>query len=289
MQQYYQDYLEPQIPYSKFRAKKNGVTITAYTSGKVLFQGQNAIEEANIWSKNAGSFKHSETSHESIKQTHYHESILIGSDEVGNGSYFGPLTVCAVYITPNQYPLLKELGVKDSKLLSDTQIRKLAWQIKATVKYHLTVCPPQKYNANIKRLNAVGIKVSLHNFTIQKLLLQLNPQEVNQLDGVLIDQFTSKKNYFNYLKNEKQPYTKQLIFEKKAESLHLSVACASIIARAAFLEQLERLGQAYQVSLPSGAGANVDAFGKQFVAKFGPQALEKTAKLHFKNTQKILQ
>ena len=46
LKNYYADYLlNKQVPYSEFSAKKNGVNITAYTSGKVLFQGKNAQQE----------------------------------------------------------------------------------------------------------------------------------------------------------------------------------------------------------------------------------------------------
>ena len=40
---------------------------------------------------------------------------IVGSDEVGTGDFFGPMTVVAVYVDAKQIPLLKELGVKDSK------------------------------------------------------------------------------------------------------------------------------------------------------------------------------
>ena len=288
---HYQSSLQSPVPYSIFRAKRNGVTITAYQSGKVLFQGALADDEAQQWthlSKGDSTTTRKNPLTKDSRSQNYSQKVLIGSDEVGNGSYFGPLTVCSVYLTPNQFPLMQELGVKDSKLLSDHQIRDLAKQIKSCVTYHLTICPPDKYNAHIDRLNAVGMKVSLHNFTIQKLLEKLDDKEKEELDGILIDQFTPAASYLKYVKRETHPYTKDLIFEKKAESLHLSVACASIIARAAFLESLETLGRPYHTTLPSGAGANVDAFGRRLVAQYGPEVLEKTAKLHFKNTQKIL-
>ena len=40
--------------------------------------------------------------------------------------------------------------------------------------------------------------------------------------------------------------------------------------------------------LPSGGGANVDAFAAKLIKKFGPDVLRETAKLHFKNTEKAL-
>lgn len=53
---YYTDYLlNKKVPYSDFSAKKNGISITAYTSGKVLFQGNNAEQEAARWGNATGS------------------------------------------------------------------------------------------------------------------------------------------------------------------------------------------------------------------------------------------
>ncbi len=287
MQQHYKSNLIQSVPYSIFRAKINTVTITAYTSGKVLFQGSHAEEEAQKWSS-----QHVHTDHQEFPKksssNRYNQLTLIGSDEVGNGSYFGSLTVCAVYLSPEDFELARELGVKDSKLLTDRQIREIAWQLKESFTHHLTICDPNKYNQNIDRLNAVGIKVSLHNFTIQRLINKLSPEQLSNLDGVLIDEFTSEKNYTKYVLKETNPYRKHLYFEKKAESIHLSVACASIIAREAFLSSLERLGKEFGIILPSGAGTNVDRIGKQLVQKYGSDILTQLAKVHFKNTQKIL-
>lgn len=290
MKAHYAPYLTPPVPYSHFRAKKNGVTITGYTSGKVVFQGVNIDAEVALWQNQAATPTKKTTQSLSTLPKNFAQWTVIGSDEVGNGSYFGALTVAAVYVSPQQVELLQTLGVKDSKLLSDTQIKELAWQIKLCAPHHLTVCSPQKYNEAIINggMNANSIKVSLHNFTIQKLVAKLVPTQKDALQGVLIDQFTTPNNYYKYLKQESNPYTESLFFAQKGESEHLAVACASIIARAAFLESLETFGKPYNVTLPSGAGANVDQFGKQLVAKHGADALLNTAKLHFANTKKIL-
>lgn len=49
MKAYYRSYLlNKQIPYTSFAAKRR-TTITAYTSGKVMFQGTNAAIEADKW------------------------------------------------------------------------------------------------------------------------------------------------------------------------------------------------------------------------------------------------
>ena len=290
LKNHYSNNLVNPVPYSEFRAKVGNVTITAYTSGKVLFQGNGAEDESAKWS-NLGSKAPSKSKTKESKQElpqGFANWTIIGNDEVGNGSYFGALTVVSCYLPKDKQALIKELGVKDSKELSDPQIRELAWQIKEIIPYHLTVCNPIDYNRGVGKLNANGIKVSLHNFTIQKLVQKLTKEQLNNLEGVLIDQFIPEANYLKYLKNEASPYTENLYFVKKGESHHLAVACASIIARDAFLESLDTLGEPYDGTLPSGAGVNIDQFAARLIKKNGIAVLDKTAKTHFKNTQKAI-
>jgi ribonuclease HIII len=44
---------------------------------------------------------------------------MIGTDEVGNGSYFGGLAVVASFVRPEDHAFLKSLGVDDSKKMTD--------------------------------------------------------------------------------------------------------------------------------------------------------------------------
>lgn len=296
MKDHYASYLQKPVPYSSFRAKVNGITITAYTSGKVLFQGQDVNQEAKKWQAGESSQTKENQGKPDSKITSNKEDIpynisqltLIGSDEVGNGSYFGALTVCAVYLDQERQTLLQELGVKDSKALSDRQIRKIAQDIKYTVPYHLTIVNPKKYNQLNKKYNANAIKAKVHNYTIQQLLAKLSPEEIDHLQGVLIDEFTPKTTYYRYLKNDPNVYQGKTFFIRKAESIHLAVAAASIIARDAFLSSLEKLGRPYNMTLPSGAGRAVDLVASDLIIKNGENSLTETAKLHFKNTQKAI-
>ncbi|HFP9170081.1 TPA: ribonuclease HIII, partial [Enterococcus faecium] len=155
MKAYYRSYLlNKQIPYTSFAAKKDGTTITAYTSGKVMFQGTNAAIEADKWGeaqdKQAKPAKTASSLPKNISQL-----SVLGSDEVGNGSYFGPLTVCAAYVKRDQLAELRKLGVRDSKELKDSQIIQLADILKKTIPYKLLVLSPEKYNEIQPKYNAV--------------------------------------------------------------------------------------------------------------------------------------
>ncbi|PMB83730.1 ribonuclease HIII [Dolosicoccus paucivorans] len=294
LHRHYQNQLIKPVPHSLFRVKTtNGVTITAYKSGKVLFQGNKAIQEASQWEQVSSVSTPSSKSNTKAKLSpqelpaNFSSWTIIGSDEVGNGSYFGPLTVCAVYL---DRPLIKKaqlLGAKDSKQLTDQRIRQIAAQLKQDIPYALTICTPTEYNQLNQTLNANAMKVHLHNLTIQQLYQKLSKDQKDSLQAVFIDEFTSPKRYKEYLKKETNPYQGKMLFARQGEGKHLTVACASIIAREAFLTSLEELGKPYGLTLPSGAGANVDRIGRQLVKDYGRHMLPSVAKMHFANTNKI--
>lgn len=280
LKNYYADYLlNKKVPYSEFSAKKNGTSITAYTSGKVLFQGKNAEQEAARW----GSSDPSATKTSSSLPKNFASLAVLGSDEVGNGSYFGPLCVCAAYADKEHLDALKRLGVKDSKMLTDDQIRKMATAIKELIPYRLLVVSPEKYNEIQPKYNAVRMKVALHNQAIRLLLDQIAPTKP---EAILIDQFTSEANYMKYVKQESQRIEQKIYFVTKGEQYHLSVAAASIISRASFLDELDKASLELGTKVPSGAGKPSDELAAKLLRQGGIDLLSKFAKLHFANTEK---
>lgn len=283
MKQTYRTFLLPKkVPYTSFIAKKNGTTITAYTSGKVMFQGTNAEKEASIW----GTFQATATKNKKTATTLPPDLpylSVLGSDEVGNGSYFGPLTVCAAYVDKTKLELLKRLGVRDSKEMKDTQIVQLAKILKETIPYQLLVLSPKKYNEIQPKYNAVRMKVALHNQAIYLLLHKIAPTKP---DAVLIDQFTPEANFKKYARLEKNQIEEKLYFVTKGEQYHLAVAAASIISRASFLEELDRASEELGFPLPSGAGTKSDQVAAKIIEKGGLTLLANYAKLHFANTEK---
>ena len=142
--------------------KAPGATISIYTSGKVVLQGNQATRYAAFFGYQQ----------DSIDQALAGQDFpLIGTDEVGNGSYFGGLAVVASFVTPDQHDFLRKLGVGDSKTLTDQKIRQLAPLLKEKIQHQALLLSPSKYNEVIgERYNAVSVKVALHNQAIYLLL-----------------------------------------------------------------------------------------------------------------------
>lgn len=274
-------------PGSIFSAKTNNCTITAYKSGKVLFQGAGSESEAGRWGepvdKTAGRPEKKMTSR---LPANFANLSVVGSDEVGTGDYFGPITVVAAYVNKTQIPLLKELGVKDSKNLKDDKIAEIAKQIKDIVPHSLLTLHNEKYNQLQQRGMSQGkIKALLHNQAIGHVLGKINPEKP---EAILIDEFAKREVYYQYLRGESVIHRENVYFSTKAEGVHLAVAAASIIARYAFVQHFENLSKRAGFSIPKGAGPGVDKAAARLILENGESVLPQFVKLHFANTDKAL-
>ena len=185
--EHYQTSLAPsKNPYIRYFLRLPQATASIYTSGKVLLQGEGTEKYASFFG------------YQVVEQTNGQNFPLIGTDEVGNGSYFGGLAVVASFVTPDQHDFLRKLGVGDSKTLNDQKIRQIAPILKEKIQYQALLLSPSKYNEVIgDRYNAVSVKVALHNQAIYLLL-----QKGLQPEKIVIDAFTSAKNYDKYLAQE---------------------------------------------------------------------------------------
>lgn len=288
-------------PYSLFQAKKNGVTITAYKSGKVLFQGQEPEREAvhfkQYESKKTVSSSKKEskpvlstktTSHSKKPRTKLPAGFadwgVIGSDEVGAGAYFGPLTTAAVYVPRDKVAELRKLGFADSKTLTDDKIKELAPYIIENLPYHIVNLTPDFYNQKQQSgQNVVAMKALSHNFTHNQVLAKLAPSD--QPDAILVDQFVQGSSYYRYLdKNRQKKPTVPTYFITKGESEHVAVAAASVLARYVELQTMKELSQKAGMTLPIGAGKEADRKAAQLMNQ--GKDLSHFAKLHFANTKK---
>ena len=269
--EHYQTSLSPsKNPYIRYFLRLPQATVSIYTSGKVLLQGEGAEKYASFFG------------YQVVEENRGQNLPLIGTDEVGNGSYFGGLAVVASFVTPDQHDFLRKLGVGDSKTLTDQKIRQIAPILKEKIQHQALLLSPSKYNEVIgDRYNAVSVKVALHNQAIYLLL-----QKGVQPEKIVIDAFTSAKNYDKYLAQEANRFSNPISLEEKAEGKYLAVAVSSIIARDLFLENLENLGRELGYQLPSGAGTASDKVASQILQAYGMQGLNFCAKLHFKNTEK---
>ena len=282
-------------PYAIFQADEADTVVTLYESGKAVFQGISADIDVAIWrdverrlnpnkpieETNSKDKKKKEKFKIKVDPKIYNANT-IGSDEVGTGDYFGPIVVTSAYVKKEDIKFLEELGIKDSKKLTDEKVLEIVPKIIDRIPYNSIILTNQEYNQKYnENMNMNKIKAVLHNKVLLNLINENHPY-----DYVIVDEFAKPYVYYNYLKDVPNVFRK-ITFLIKAESKSLSVACASLISRYIFIKEMNKLSKDWGIELPKGAGPNVDEMGYQIVQKYGFDKLKEIAKLNFKNTEKI--
>lgn len=262
-------------PYTIFSAKKKGVSCTLYQSGKLMVQGKEMAPFIEFYLEP----EILKTFQFQYKDLNVDTTPRIGIDESGKGDFFGPLCVAGIYVATEHFADLQQIGVKDSKLLSDKAILGMGIKIRERIPYHIVKINPLKYNElysqfhNLNRMLAWG-----HATTIENLVQR------SGCTHVWIDQFAQEYVVLTALKRKNLDL--HLVQRHKGEQ-DLAVAAASILARCAFLEGLKSLSEEVGIKLPKGASAAVIQSGKALVQKYGDEILPKVAKMHFKTALQI--
>lgn len=266
------------VPHAEFSAKGDGVVATLYSSGKFVVQGADPAAFVARWTdldpgaRAAPKARRPERVDEPLDL----DPPVTGSDEAGKGDYFGPLVVAAVRADGDMLARLEEWGAADSKTLTDGRALKLGAKLRDEVQYAVRRVDPNEYNALYPEYPALN-----------PMLADLHAEVIGQLaqpgENVLVDQFERR----GLVRGRLEPLKIRLTEVPRAER-HAAVAAASIIARQEFLLGLAELSEDFGVPLHKGAGAPTDAVGRRLVEEQGEEALRGAAKLHFKNTGKIL-
>jgi ribonuclease HIII len=277
-------------PYAIFQVKDYDCVTTLYESGKVMFQGLGADIEASYWTEQERILNNNiidtktKDKKKEEKKVFINESS-VGSDEVGTGDYFGPLVVTAAYVSKEDIMFMQDLGVRDSKKLTDDKIIQIAPQIIKKIPHTTIVLTNKEYNEyHSTDTNMNKIKAILHN----KCLLSVIKKDDIEYKKIVVDQFENPKSYYSHLSQVPEKVT-NITFLTKAEDQCMSVAAASIISRYVFLKEMKKLGERFNIEMPLGASDLVDEVGATLVKKHGKDILKEIAKLSFKNTEKILE
>lgn len=278
------NYVRAKVPYTTIAVRAENVTVNLYTSGKVVIQGE-GTEEFVRYVLEPQVTKEARLGYEDILDPKA-SAPHIGVDESGKGDYFGPLVIAAAYTDENLAPRMKEIGVKDCKVLSDKQIFAIGSRLRTLLganRYSIVSIGPEAYNRIYeKQKNGNRILAWGHARTIENLL-----ERIPSCPRAVADQFGSSERTIQSALMEKG---RQIVLEQhhKAES-DIAVAAASILAREHFLRALEALGAKFGTALPKGAAhATTLPAARALVAAHGEDVLRQVAKVNFRTTDLAL-
>lgn len=177
--------------------------------------------------------------------------MLAGIDEAGRGPVIGPLVVAVAVIDNDE--ILRKLEVKDSKLLSVEQRKKLYFQLQKALRYEYKII-------DIKEIDRAVQNNQLNNLEMNafaELINKLTPSEV------IVDCPVKNTSKFAEELSAKLKKNTKVVAENKADLNHPIVSAASIIAKEIREQEIEKLKK--KIGLDFGSGYPSDPKTKEFI------------------------
>ncbi|MDW8066248.1 MAG: ribonuclease HIII [Aquificaceae bacterium] len=148
--------------------------------------------------------------------------VIVGCDESGKGDIFGPLVVCCAVIKPEYYKKVLELNFRDCKKMKDQEVIRKAKAYESFGEFKCITVQPYELNKMHEEMGNI-------NRILDKLYKEL------------LEEFKKKHPSAEFMidaYSKRNPFGGWVIFEHKGEE-NPSVAVASVLARAKFLEWLK--------------------------------------------------
>ena len=268
--------------YTLFFAQKNKLSVAVYEKGpKVLIQGKGVEEfvQFELEPKILGAAK---LGYEEVHSPEMFEPHF-GVDESGKGDFFGPLVIAGVYVDRGIARKLMEGGVQDSKRISsDARIRAIAETIRKTSMglNDVVLIGPAKYNELYEKFGNLNKLLAWGHARVIENLLAKKPDCPRSLSDQFADARVIEQSLFRHGQKI------QIQQRPRAES-DIAVAAASILAREAFINWLDREGKKLGVRLERGVSPAVKATAQKLVELKGPDNLRQLAKIHFRTAHAV--
>ena len=269
-------------PYTIFFGQKNKLSVAVYEKGpKVLVQGKGVEEfvQFELEPRILGEAKlgYEEVHTPEMFQPHF------GVDESGKGDFFGPLVISGVYVDAGIARKFLDAGVQDSKRIgSDARIRALAESIRkdSLGLVDTVLIGPERYNDLYEKFGNLNKLLGWGHARVIENLLERKPDCPRSLS----DQFADAR----VIQQSLLQHGRKINIEQrtKAES-DVAVAAASILAREAFINWLERRGKTLGMKLGRGVSTDVKEVAAKLVEARGPGILREVAKVHFRTAHEI--
>jgi ribonuclease HII len=184
---------------------------------------------------------------------------LLGIDDAGRGPVIGPMVLAGVIVSPKEEQIIKNMGAKDSKLLTPNRRKQIKEQIKSRYQYKIETSSPKEIDdsTNLNYLEAIKTANIINYFSHQ----------VKDKIKVIVD--CPSVNIQNWSNDVRQLLEKSeqidLQCEHKADANHPVVSAASILAKEKREDEIKKLKQDFQIDF--GSGYPADPKTKKFIVE----------------------
>ncbi len=269
-------------PYTIFFGQKEKLSVAVYEKGpKVLVQGR-GVEDFVKFELEPNVLGEARLGYEEVHSPEMFAAHF-GVDESGKGDFFGPLVIAGVYVDRELSRRFLDAGVQDSKRIgSDARIRTLAKEIRQTARAGVDVVAigPARYNEMYAKFGNLNALLGWGHARVIENLLERLPDCPRSLS----DQFADARVIENALLRHGR---KIQIEQRPRAETDVAVAAASIIAREAFIDWLERKAKELGIKLGRGVSPAIKETARTIVEKHGPEMLRQVGKVHFRTAHEI--
>jgi len=181
---------------------------------------------------------------------------ILGIDEAGRGSVIGPMVLAGVLINKKHENKLRKIGVKDSKLLSPLQRKKLYYLIKKIAKDYVSL------KISAKEIDDLRKTTNLNKMEAEKMaqIIKIMKADIAYVDAPQVSTEKFKAILLALAKNDTE-----IIAENYADLKYPVVSAASIIAKFERDREIEKIKKI--VKFDFGVGYSHDARSIEFVKK----------------------
>ncbi|MFQ5871512.1 MAG: ribonuclease HII [Candidatus Geothermarchaeales archaeon] len=161
---------------------------------------------------------------------------VLGVDEAGRGPVIGPMVVCGVEVREGEGDLLRELGVRDSKLLTPVRRRELSMEI-----------PKVSSNYILKEIGASEIDEAVTGNRLNYLEARVMAEITREIrpDTVYVDAPMADTGAFAEMLRAHLMNPPEIIAENHADREYPVVAAASVLAKVRRDRRIEELHETY--------------------------------------------
>ena len=187
-------------------------------------------------------------------------ATVCGVEEAGRGPVIGPMVMCGILIDEKDVKRLREIGVKDSKLLTPAMRELLYDQILKIAKSHrIVTVPPEK----------IDQAVESEGTNLNWLEADISADIINEMkpDKAILDcPSNNPAAYKEYVEKKLEKPDMDIIAEHRADLNYPVVAAASIIAKVVRDKEIGKLKDEHKVDF--GSGYPSDKLTMEFLGKY---------------------
>lgn len=170
---------------------------------------------------------------------------LIGIDDAGRGPVIGPMVLAGVLIEKDKEEELRELGAKDSKLLTPAKRKHIGRQLKKNYTHHAELSSPKEIDDCDNLNNLEAIKAAM-------IINKLSEGVIGEIEAILDCPSVNTTEWSAYVKKLVVNQKIKIRAEHKADFNYPVVSAASIIAKETREEEMEDLRKKLDAKFGSG-------------------------------------